>query len=349
MDQNAKTKTAPEQCANTAPGPDQPAAISLAGATMAETNTDTTAPERNDTGEKTPSRPIKTPRSVKRVAAIGIPVSLAAAAAVSFAGLTELGFFAGIDHPWLMPVAIDVYATTATLIAMLLPEGHRARRTAVWNARLGLAMSMSGNAVARALHLGTRGYTISDAILTFIGAWPSLIVERLLHLQGHLTVVEHAPATDTESSTVHADTPSTDTVQTPSVDERPPSGESSSAPSTETTVHRSAAPSSDRPRRASTARPKPSTPAPSTGQPDKDVWVEIGHPVYLTVRDRVGKRPPEGEFQEALAAEAARLIALGQLPDCYAEPSLSTAKRVRKDVETRFPELSPLHLIREAS
>lgn len=133
---------------------------------------------------------IKTPHSVKWVAAIGIPVSLAAAAAVSFAGLTELGGFAGIDHPWLMPVAIDVYATTATLIAMLLPEGHHARRTAVWHARLGLAMSMSGNAVARALHLGARGYTGSDAILTFIGAWPSLIVERLLHLQGRLVVTE---------------------------------------------------------------------------------------------------------------------------------------------------------------
>lgn len=140
-------------------------------------------------------RPARTPRAAKRVAAVGIPVALIAAAAVSFAGLTLLGGFAGIDHPWLMPVAIDVYATTATLIAMLLPEGHPARRTAVWNARLGLAMSMSGNALARSLHLGTRGYTISDALLTFVGAWPSLIVERLLQLQGRLVAGNTPQAT----------------------------------------------------------------------------------------------------------------------------------------------------------
>lgn len=142
-----------------------------------------------------------------------------------------------------------------------------------------------------------------------------------------------------------AGAPSTDTVQGSAVDARPPA----SAPSTDTTIQRPPAPSTDRPRRPSTPRPRPSTAAPSTGQPDKDVWVEIGHPVYLAVRARVGKRPPEGEFHAALIEECARLIVQGELPACYADPSLTTAKRVRKDVETRFPELSPLHLIREAS
>lgn len=143
--------------------------------------------------------------------------------------------------------------------------------------------------------------------------------------------------------------PSTLTVQQSAEDERPAVGETSTTPSTQVTVQRPTGSSSDRPRRPSTGRPKPSTPSPSTGQPDMDEWVRIGHPVYLTVRDSVGKRPPESDFQSALAAKAAELIAAGELAACYGDPSLSTAKRVRKEIETRFPDLSPLHLIREAS
>lgn len=232
-------------------------------------NHDIAAPgnERNTRGETTPPAPVKTPRSVKRVAAGGIPVSLAAAAAVSFAGLTELGSFAGIQHPWLMPVAIDVYATTATLIAMLLPEGHRARRTAVWNARLGLAMSMSGNALARSLHLGTAGYTASDALLTFVGAWPSLIVERLLHLQGHLTVGESSAA---EPAT-----------------QAPPVPASSAPP---------ALPSGATEKRATSARKRQPAGATVTdmgasGGLSLEEWAERAAPVYVELMDRNGAAP----------------------------------------------------------
>lgn len=132
---------------------------------------------------------IPTPRAALRIAAVGIPTALAAGAAVSFQGLAGLGMLVGIRDPWLLPIAIDVYAATSALITLFLPEGHRARNTALWNARLGLVMSMSGNAAFRAMHLDATGYTTSDGILTFVGAWPSLIVERLLHLQGRLTVV----------------------------------------------------------------------------------------------------------------------------------------------------------------
>jgi hypothetical protein len=128
-----------------------------------------------------------TPRAALRTAAVGIPIALLAGAAVSFQGLAGLGTLVGIRDPWLLPIAIDVYAATSTLITLFLPEGHRARTTALWNARLGLAMSMSGNAAFRAMHLGVAGYTVSDGVLTFVGSWPSLIVERLLHLQGRLT------------------------------------------------------------------------------------------------------------------------------------------------------------------
>lgn len=85
------------------------------------------------------------------------------------------------------------------------------------------------------------------------------------------------------------------------------------------------------------------------GQPTMDRWVEVGHPVYVHLKATTGKRPQQGAYRDALAEEVARLNALGELPTCYADPSLTTAKRVRGAVEDRFPELSPLHLIREAS
>jgi hypothetical protein len=163
----------------------------------AEKDSRTAPPPKRRAARHEPTPPVRTPKSVRIVAAIGIPISLAASAAVSFQGLSGLGALIGIAHPWLLPISIDVYAITATLIAMFLPEGHRARTAAEWNARLGLAMSMGGNAAERAIHLGS--YTASDGILTFIGAWPSLIVERLLHLQGRLA--DSVKTTDTVTDT----------------------------------------------------------------------------------------------------------------------------------------------------
>lgn len=145
-----------------------------------------------------PNRQIPTPDSARWVVTIGGGFALLASAAISFEGLSGLGQMIGINPPWLLPIAIDIYAATCTLAALLLPEGHHARKTAVWNARLGLGMSMAGNAAFRALHLGA--FTPQDWILTSIGAWPPLIVERLLHLQGQVnrataTVPDEAHAT----------------------------------------------------------------------------------------------------------------------------------------------------------
>lgn len=138
---------------------------------------------------------VKTPRAAVLVGSTGGTAALLAAAAVSFQGLAGLGALVGIANPWLLPIAIDIYAATSTLVALLLPPAHPARSTAVWNARLGLAMSMAGNAADRAMHLGS--YSPADGFLTFVGAWPSLIVERLLHLQGRLAT----DATATENAT----------------------------------------------------------------------------------------------------------------------------------------------------
>lgn len=106
----------------------------------------------------------------------------------------------------------------------------------------------------------------------------------------------------------------------------------------------------DRPRTAKTVPAATDQTVPAKRpELDWDVLAEIGLPVYEAVKETAGKRPPERMFLEALSTELAKRVASGELPQAYADPSLSTAKRVRKEVETRFPDLTPLHLIEQAS
>lgn len=143
---------------------------------------------------------------------------------------------------------------------------------------------------------------------------PSKVPKNGATDQGAVQKTGQAAAT-LNGQTVHADRPAT--VQTPE-------------PST---VHAGAGPS-----------------GPASTDDQEELVIEIGQAVYVKLKDDLGKRPPEEPYRAALAAACAPLVAAGRLPvKPYGDPSTSTAKRVRKDVETRFPELSPLHLIREAS
>lgn len=246
----------------------------------------------------------ETPRAVKRVTALGIPVSLAAAAAVSFAGLTDLGRDAGIAHPWLMPVAIDVYAATATLTAMLLPDTHPGRRAALWHARLGLAMSMGGNALARYLHLGAAGYTPSGMLLTLVGAWPSLIVERLLQLQGRLSAPgSGSPAPRRRTPTAGAAAaagsrapgtrhwhPATGAPALP-----PPSGIG-----TPGTAAPAAAPPPAMPPRNAARQPGNVVQLKTPGRLSPDQWAQLALPLWTRHADTTGAAPTAKQLAAAL-------------------------------------------------
>jgi hypothetical protein len=279
----------------------------------------------------TPKPAVKTPRSALWVANIGGTFALLAGAAISFQGLTGLGGLVGVDHPWLLPIAIDVYAATTTIVALLLPASHHARKTAVWNARLGLSMSMAGNAAYRAMHLGS--YTVSDGFLTFVGAWPSVIVERLLHLQGRLAV---------------GDAPGVAAPPLPEVvDDNPAAVDDSAAPPVADNPggNQNGNPATPPPVKAPVNRQKP--PAKlgdnkSGNETTTERWVEVGMPVYVAVKAFVGRRPPEGAYADALATEVDRLIRAGELPEAYKNPSTSTAKRIRGEVEAKFPHLAPI-------
>lgn len=84
----------------------------------------------------------------------------------------------------------------------------------------------------------------------------------------------------------------------------------------------------------------------NTGEmPTTDRWVEVAEPVYRKIKDETGSRPAETAFTEALSAEVDRLIAAGDLSPRYASPSKGTAKRIRTEVEQRFPELAPLRIV----
>jgi hypothetical protein len=304
-----------------------------------------------------PNRHVPTPKSARRVVTIGGASALLAAAAISFEGLSGLGQMIGITPPWLMPVAIDIYASTSALAALLLPEGHVARRTAVWNARLGLAMSMAGNAAYRALHLG--GFTPQDWVLTLIGTWPPAIVERLLHLQGRVngageTVVAadniERQADGRDADSVKPSTNATDkagpdrqTSTRPGIDNQTANSTGNPVDNGNPTPRQPSAdnPVNDKPRE----RQKPAVKQSAVGQPSTDTWVGIGKPLYDELRAAHGKRPSETLFHGVLKARVAQLIADGELvgehkdekPDVYADPSVSTAKRIRKEIEDRFP------------
>lgn len=144
------------------------------------------------TRKRSTAASVPTPNAARWTVGIGGTVSLGAAAAISFETLVRLADRLGITPGYLLPAAIDVYAATATLASLLLPSVHPARGTAMWNARGGLAMSVLANAVYHGLVLGSLGGT--DLVLIFISAWPPLIVERLLHLQGRLALTVSAPA-----------------------------------------------------------------------------------------------------------------------------------------------------------
>lgn len=289
-----------------------------------------------------------TPARARWIVGVGGSIVLAAAAAISFQGLSGLGRLMGIDRPWLLPIAIDAYASICTLLAIFLPAGHTARRAVIANARIGLAMSVLGNIVDRGLTLGH--WTPRDIALTFISSWPSVIVERVLHLQGKLAISTPSTPTTVQASAVNGQrrgqdrppvtppAPSTDalvTVQPPAavnghtVQDTPPS-----------IVHKP---------RPSTVRVNAPSSTPSSTTDQDELIVHIGRTVYEAVKNDLGKRPPEQAFRDALARACAPHVEAGRLPETYRDPSTSTAKRVRKQVEDRFPELSPLHLIREAS
>jgi hypothetical protein len=259
-------------------------------------------------------------------------VILACAAGISFPNLYALGRIAGLPvylAP-LLPLSIDAYAYVAMWFADQVPARHPARASALRNGAVALAMSVACNVLDRFLVLA--GAMVQplwrDVLLSAVFALPPFIVGRVLHLRALADGGSAAPAVQ-DVPVPSIPKPRTIVQQEPVADQSKDGQPSTRTGGTSATV-RAAAAVNDQVQ---------------TAQPSMDRWIEIGHPVYLKVKASHGKRPPEAAYTAALGAEAARLIAAGELPSAYASPSVSTAKRVRAAVEERFPELSALHLV----
>jgi len=269
----------------------------------------------------------------------GIAFALGCAAALSAPTLYLLACLIGYPPQlaWLLPASFDGYAGTSIWVGRRIPRTHPAAKAARRNARLALAMTISGNGLYHLLALAGNAvpYSVHIGLLVTVSSLPPFIVDRLLHLNA-IANGSTDSATPAESATVRPKATPRAAAEspTPAVDGHP-----AAQSATAQAVH----------------PPKPSTPADgqSPTQPTMDRWAEVGHPVYVRLKSATGKRPQQAAYRDALAEEVARLVGAGELPETYADPSLTTAKRVRAAVEERDPDLSPVHLVaddaREAS
>jgi hypothetical protein len=317
-------------------------------------------------------QPVSAPADVHAVLRHGGTAALVCAAASSAVSLFWLAILVGWPPAlaWLLPASLDVYAGTSLYVGYRLPGAHPAANTARRNARFALSLSVACNGIYHALVLfgAEWPYWVHDSLLVAVSALPPVVVERLLHLRSKIGN-GHAAASDTVAAPAPKAAAGTD--NTPAVVKetgKPPLDRQSSTeadidnpatgnPEDPTTrignpaTQTGKPPVNDNPsdRQAQTGNPsdrqKPAVKQPAAGQPSTDTWVEIGKPLYDRLRIELGKRPGETKFHAYLSECVAELIEDGvpvgankdESPEVYANPSLSTAKRIRKEIEDRFP------------
>lgn len=341
-------KTARNQRSNADPGPNT---ISYPGVPTVLVPKNTDAPADRRTRGKSPAPAAPLTGDEQRVLSRGIAFLMACAAALSAPTLFGLALLIGFaaQLAWLLPAALDGYAVTSIWFGRKVPASHPAAKAARRNARLALALTVACNGLYHLLTLG--GVLVPTAarvtLLVAVSSLPPFLVDRLLHLRS-LAGGNSAPTAVTDQASIVQ--PKAQPSKN-NVGERPGTDAVTVQPSTAAPgeiVHANGHATVQAPR-PSTARvdDAPLT-TPSTAEQD-ELIVHIGRTVYESVKTALGKRPTEGAFRDALAEAAAPHVAAGRLPETYRDPSVSTAKRLRKQVEDRFPELSPLHLIREAS
>lgn len=79
------------------------------------------------------------------------------------------------------------------------------------------------------------------------------------------------------------------------------------------------------------------------GQLETETWIDITTPIYEALRASTGKRPTAEDLASGMAAAVEQRIAAGEFSGAVKGPSPSTAKRIRGQIETRFPHLLFVH------
>jgi len=296
------------------------------------------------------------PGSAVLVARLGGTAALLAAAAISASTLYHLGLRVGLvpTTAWLLPAALDIYAACAIFTGYRIPPENPARDSALWNARVALALTVGCNALEHVLSLAGAviSPTVHDGLLVAVASLPPLIVERLLHLQT-LLVPGRSASRPTERASVKEDNAvngvheqaaslngqDNKPVQTePAVDDA--IGDDITVPTRAHPIrhrpdHRPGTASDDthaiNDRQRATGQRHPARSAVRCLEPT--VLAQIATPLYTDLAERSGRRPGERVFHQALTDRITALAGGGQIPPEVRMPSLSTAKRVRALIE----------------
>jgi len=128
-----------------------------------------------------------------RITAFGLGVVAAAAAALSFASLTDLAARCGTTAylAWLLPLCLDAAALVSTRVWLAPDSGAAVRRAARFIAITMLVLSVAGNGVDHALvayHFAPPWW-----VLVAVAAVPPAVLGAVAHLAA-LTAGDHARA-----------------------------------------------------------------------------------------------------------------------------------------------------------
>lgn len=261
----------------------------------------------------------------------------------SFGNVGLLGASLGVDHwiAFLTGPAVDLSVAGCVIAASYLSAKGRTERE-LWPLH---AAAIFCGLVMVALNTGGAIYARHWRLAAFDSVGPALLIGWGFiapWLWRNMTAAKNARGTVRQRTE----------NRPPAVPLKPSATDQDTAtakPSADGQTGQSVQPTTVQTPASSTIRANGS-PSSATDQDDQEELIlQIGRTVYEAVKNARGKRPPEQAFRDALADACAPHVEAGRLPKTYRDPSISTAKRVRTDVETRFPELSPLHLIREAS
>lgn len=263
------------------------------------------------------------------------------AGALSFTHIRDVALHHGQAgwKSWAYPLSVDLI-TVAAYRRLKADQAAGAKTGVAWSwFIIGLTASLGAN-VADAITTAPAGANPADLTTNvIIGMWPAAAFLGS-------TLLRHGDKPTSRQATVQP--PAAGRLPVAPMADQPPV-----TPNVQPTSRPSAPIVQQRPAVQPTTAPPP-IPVQPTGQPSTfahlgpradvgelpmPVWIEIGRPVYQELKKNPADRPTEKALQAALTQRVAALIAAGKLPPAVGEPSGSTAKRVRRAIEERHPEL----------
>lgn len=255
------------------------------------------------------------------------------AGALSFTHIRDVAQLAGQDgwKSWAYPLSVDLI-TVAAYRKIKNNQDDGQPNGVPWTCFItGLIFSLGANivdAIANAPVGAKNPQLILDII---VGMWPAAAFFGCTLLR-HSDQPTEQPAAESPANRPTADKPNrqpADRRPVPIVQPLSPNRPPTTPPAIPVQPTGQPAALGDLGPRAATA-----------GELPLPVWIQIGQPAYLKIKNATNGRPTETALQHELAEHVSSLIAAGQLPAAVGRPSVSTAKRIRRAIEEQHPELT---------